>query len=356
MIKTQVVADSLSPQGDRLTSVLATFPRYILAEVNTHRMLSKNTSSSRAIPFKKMVETVANNPFIPTAFQKEHRGMQGNEYFEGGEHEQHKHNWLTMKDYAVAFAKTMGDNMLYPHLNVSKQIVNRPLEPYMWTTMLITGSEEGWDNFFFLRCPSYTFHNDEGEFVFRSKKDAIAHFGEDEVIEYEDGNKTLGILSELDWLKLNTGQAEIHMMAFAETVWDAMKESTPNKLKEGEWHIPFLDKMPEDVVKEGKVDWKTAVKIGTAMNARTSYTVVGEEKEINVEKLKGLHDTLVSQNPPHSSPAEHCAKVMTAKQHSSYKRVVNVEEDGTKVIEEGWCRNFKGFIQYRHIIETNGKI
>ena len=70
MIKAEVVADSLSPQGDRLTSLLITFPRIILAEVNTHRMLSKNTSSSRAIPFNKMVEVVQNNPFIPIAWQK----------------------------------------------------------------------------------------------------------------------------------------------------------------------------------------------------------------------------------------------------------------------------------------------
>ena len=71
MIKAQVVADSLNPQGDRLTSLLVTFPRIILAEVNTHRMLSKNTRSSRAIPFNKMVEAVQNNPFIPIAWQKE---------------------------------------------------------------------------------------------------------------------------------------------------------------------------------------------------------------------------------------------------------------------------------------------
>ena len=84
MIKTQIHAEivghSLSPQGDELISVLCTFPRIILAEVNTHRMLSKNTSSSRAIPFNKMVEAVQENPFIPIAWQKEHKGMQGTEY------------------------------------------------------------------------------------------------------------------------------------------------------------------------------------------------------------------------------------------------------------------------------------
>ena len=69
--KVNITAHSLSPQSAETISVLATFPRIILSEINTHRMLSKNTSSSRAIPFKKMVESVQNNPFIPIAWQKE---------------------------------------------------------------------------------------------------------------------------------------------------------------------------------------------------------------------------------------------------------------------------------------------
>ena len=70
-ISAEVVADSVDVRGNRLTSVLVVMPRIIIAEINTHRMLSKNTSSSRAIPFKKMVEAVKENPFIPIAWQKE---------------------------------------------------------------------------------------------------------------------------------------------------------------------------------------------------------------------------------------------------------------------------------------------
>ncbi len=79
-ISATIVADSINSQGDRLTSLLITFPRILLSEVNTHRMLSKNTSSSRAIPFNKMVEAVQNDPFIPIAWQKDHKGMQGTKY------------------------------------------------------------------------------------------------------------------------------------------------------------------------------------------------------------------------------------------------------------------------------------
>ena len=79
-ISAQIVADSKNEFGDRITTMLVTFPRYILAELNTHRMFSKNSASSRAIPFVKMLKSVKENPFIPIAWQKDHPGMQGTEY------------------------------------------------------------------------------------------------------------------------------------------------------------------------------------------------------------------------------------------------------------------------------------
>ena len=183
-ISAQVVADSLSPQGDRLTSLLITFPRIILSELLTHRMLSKNTSSSRAIPFTKMVEAVQENPFIPIAWQKEHKGMQGTEYFtEEKEIKAKTGAWLSARDNAIQSAKFLNSNLVVHEIGgedfisynqfdedsleglrakerlentkVTKQLCNRLLEPFMWTTMLITGSKEGWDNFHSLRNPIY---------------------------------------------------------------------------------------------------------------------------------------------------------------------------------------------------------
>lgn len=169
-IKAEIVGHSLSPQGDELISVLCTFPRIILAEVNTHRMLSKNTSSSRAIPFKKMVEAVQENPFIPIAWQKEHKGMQGYECITDEKNlKRIKEDWLEARDNAIYSATQLNNGfnlkdeegkyvMTKPELRVdrvTKQLVNRLLEPFMWTTMLITGSKEGWDNFHSLRNPIY---------------------------------------------------------------------------------------------------------------------------------------------------------------------------------------------------------
>ena len=148
-ISAEVVADSVDVRGNRLTSLLITFPRIILAEINTHRMLSKNTSSSRAIPFHKMVESVQNDPFVPIAWQKEHSGMQGTEYFIESEAYWNNDKWLNARDNAIKVATLLTND------KVTKQLCNRLLEPFMWTTMLITGSKEGWDNFFELRNPVY---------------------------------------------------------------------------------------------------------------------------------------------------------------------------------------------------------
>ena len=221
-ISAKIVADSISTQGDRLTSLQITFPRILLSEINTHRMLSKNTSSSRAIPFKKMVEAIENDPFIPIAWQKEHTGMQGYEYIIDEELiNQCRLNWLGAKDKAIQFAKDANYN-----LQVTKQLCNRLLEPFMWTTMLITGSREGWQNFFNLRCPDY-----EG---FKSRKEASKEF-------FEKGNIDTSKWSDLDWLHLNKGQAEIHMMMLSEAIYDCIQESVPKQLNPNEWHIPMIE-------------------------------------------------------------------------------------------------------------------
>jgi len=355
MIKAEIVGHSLSPQGDELVSVLATFPRIVLAEVNTHRMLSKNTSSSRAIPFEKMLNSIKQNPFIPIAFQKEHKGMQGNEYITDMlDLRVANREWKDAMNYAILSAQRVTD------AGITKQLANRLLEPFMWTTMLITGSKEGWENFFRLRCPQYQIPALENK-VYKSKKDVRKDI------------RFANSLSDVEWLQLNKGQAEIHMMALAEAIWDAKNESTPKQLKAGEWHIPFedkvskadiWDKIPETMTFRGI---PSKVKISTAMGARTSYTIVGEEKVINLETLIGLHDRLISQQPPHSSPFEHCARAMDDEEfYTFYKGHVQASDNtidraynhlivaDTEEQEKGygWCYNLKGFIPYRYLVDN----
>ena len=258
MISAKVIADSiLKPDYDnnpvsRITTMIVTFPRFILAEFNTHRMFSRNSASSRAIPFEKMLEVVQNNPFIPIAWQKHHKGMQGTEYFGGetcaeawslidrawgySEYEnklavdQLQKEWLNARDNAVQQAKYLSE------LEVTKQLCNRLLEPFMWHTVLVTATE--WENFFYLRCPKYSLFSENMPLEFRSRKDLLKYVNQVEAPEFKNQYDNL---TELDWLSCNKGQSEIHMMALAEAMRDAICSSEPKKLNQGDWHLPMIE-------------------------------------------------------------------------------------------------------------------
>ncbi len=336
MIKAEIVAHSLSLQGDELMSVLCTFPRIILAEVNTHRMLSKNTSSSRAIPFEKMVEAVVNDPFIHIAWKKEHKGMQGTEYFTDKQEIYNKTaNWLIAKNRAVESAIHLSES------GVTKQLCNRLLEPFMWTTMLITGSREGWDNFFKLRCPQY-----EDQItckIVKSRKEISP------LNEYEEYPKYFD--DTLGWLQINKGQAEIHMMMLSEKIYDVIQESVPIQLKENEWHIPMITDL-----ERYKLSTNDQIKLSVGRAANTSYTVVGDGKELTLEQAINIHDKCKKLN--HSSVFEHCARAMseveyTGSKKTGYSTIKKGQDDGKGY---GWCNNLKGFIPYRYFIDNKNEL
>ena len=336
-IKVEIVADSINQHGDRLTSLVLTYPRIIHAEMLTHRMFSRNASSSRAVPVQKMIEAVKNNTFCPFEFQKAHKGMQGSEYFTDEDKEDCIKLWLESAELALQQAEKMQKK------GITKQLINRILEPYQYYTALFTGTDDGWNNFFELRNPQYSFgSNTDNPKNWKSRKEAIKDFP-----EWINRN-------DFFWNTINKGQAEIHMMALAEAIWDAKNESTPKQLKVGEWHIPFEDKISSDVTlwsKDiavqskmwGKDLTNLFIKVSVAMAARTSYTVVGNEPVKSYEKWIELHDKLIAYDPLHSSPMEHCCICVTDEDYNK----------SFKGEEKGWFRNYKGFKSYRQIIEES---
>lgn len=320
MITAEIIADSLSPFGHRMTSTLDVFPRIILAEMNTHKMLSKNSASSRAIKYSKMVEAVRNTPFVPIKFMKDHSGMQGTEYLDESDSYWAKQCWLVMRDKAIEQT-----NMMHERYNVTKQMLNRWLEAAAWTKDLISGTE--WENFFALRTES---------------------------------------------------GAEIHMQATANAILEAMNASTPKRLKEGEWHIPFNDSIDPDALEQSFDNVR--IKIATAKCAQTSYTVIHDEDQgENYEKDIRLHDRLIKNG--HMSPFEHIARVMTEAEYYAFKKVIFLSEKefeiyqgsndkdtyefvwfddnepGTDVLvtEFGWCHNLRGFRSYRSMIPNENR-
>ncbi len=289
-ISASIIADSINASGNRLTTFVLRFPRIVLAELNTHRALSKNSASSRAIPFEKMLEMVKSDPFVPIKFQKDHKGMQGFEYYEGEEHDICVRDWLLARDAAVAAALNF-------KLPITKQLRNRLLEPFMWHTVILSATEL--ENFFALR----------------------AH-----------------------------GDAEIHICKLAYLMLEEYNKSQPKLLQPGEWHIPFGDTIDEDRLHKAigfedsdleesagdlfsiatmqKLLEEAKMKIAVARCARISY--FNFEGKDDYKADISLCDRLFGSVPRHLSPAEHVAQAM----------------DSSEMIG-----NFKGFKQFRKFFQ-----
>jgi hypothetical protein len=203
----RVVADSIYPNGVRLTSFEDDFWRPILAEVNTHCVLARNSASSRAIPLAKQLAKVREKPAVPMVWPAEQKGMQGGDEVDDIVGAQII--WRTAAEKAAKSAADLGA------LGIHKSIPNRLLEPFLMHKALITGT--AWDNFFMLR---------------RDKA------------------------------------AEPHLRAVAEMMYAAREESVPRELQMGEWHLPYLRDGEEDLIREEGFDPRH---ISSARCARTSY-------------------------------------------------------------------------------------
>lgn len=256
MIEAKIVADSLAPSGVRLTTFVLTYPRFIHSEFMTHRVFSRNASSSRAIPVSKSIQAVIDNPAIPLAFTKNQKGMQGGEALDGEAHEKAVQTWLWARDQAVIFAKELSD------LEVHKQYANRILEPFSHITVIVTATE--WENFFALRCHE-------------------------------------------------AAQPEIH--ALADKMAELYRDNTPKSVDVGYWHLPLLteqdikeccDVTKVRCLKDSRFSMNLAIKRSVAKCARVSYNNHDGTKNTLEQDLE-LYKRLLGNTPIHASPAEHQA-------------------------------------------------
>jgi thymidylate synthase ThyX len=203
----KVIADSINTVGDRLVTVEATMHRFVLAEFNTHRVFSRNSASSRAIPVSKQLSKVQADPAKPIEYGTNQKGMQAGEPLNRMESGQATYHWLKARDAAYISAQRLSLEM-----GVHKQVANRILEPWMWQTVIFSATEL--DGFFSQRC------------------------------------------SEL-------AQPEIRVVA--EAIRDAVDASTPKELLYGEWHLPYLQDDEQDLGLGSKK------RICAARCARVSY-------------------------------------------------------------------------------------
>lgn len=178
-ITAKIVADSVSYKGRRLTTFVLHYPRFIHAELMTHRVFSRNAASSRAIPLAKFIERVKNDPAMPVFWGANKSGMQA--AVEVDDPAAAKAWWLETRDIVL---QQVGKAI---PLNLHKQIINRVMEPWFNIETIVTSTEFGnWYNL-------------------RNEKDA---------------------------------QPEIKRLA--EEMLDIHNNSVPTLLGPGEWHLPFV--------------------------------------------------------------------------------------------------------------------
>jgi thymidylate synthase ThyX len=299
-----ILADSISPAGQRLTTFEATFPRLVLAEFNTHRVFSRNSASSRAIPVAKQLRRVLDDPYVPAHFGANQPGMQASVSLTGEKAEQARTEWLAARDSAVAHVlrlitlpgrvpvnasadelddlvaqladRVAAKDIPDAWLNVHKQLANRLLEPFMWHTLIVTSSE--WDNFWHLRTHADT-------------------------------------------------QPELQTVAvMMRDLWEA---STPQLVDHGEWHLPLTGVAgghPDDA----DLSAAQLVKVAVGRCARVSYLTHDGVRNPDADLL--LHDRLLESG--HLSPFEHPARPMTE----------------AELAEGEFTGNFRGWVPYRKLL------
>jgi thymidylate synthase ThyX len=265
MYAAKVLADSVSPCGVRLTTLQVTFPRIVLAEFNTHRMLSRNSASSRAIPVEKRIAEVEADPFVPVekriaeveadpfvpeAFGMNRPGMQAGAAVDPAMQAMSRAAWREACRRAVDGARTLVE------AGVHKQWANRLLEPFAWHTVIVTATE--WENFFALRCNE---------------------------------------------------MAQPEIRRAAEMMRDAMAASAPRKMGIGEWHLPLFgydeDGLTFNDNDPGALPMSEAIKVSVARCARVSYLTHDGRRDVDADLA--LYDRLLSSG--HMSPFEHVAYV-----------------------------------------------
>jgi thymidylate synthase ThyX len=219
MYQAKVICDSISETGKRLTTFEITFPRIVLAEFNTHRMFSRNSASSRAIPFDKQVRRVMENPFIPEQFPINISGMQPKQVIAKDDKEYNgmKERWLEICRKSLLNAHALHEGLSLDGLDgkqrIHKQLVNRLLEPFMWHTVIVTATE--FDNFFKLRT------NEQAQWEIRRIADLMYN------LYHGTRDNPINIKGE-------------NFVPTYET----------RELKVGEWHLPFISEEDNELVEE----------------------------------------------------------------------------------------------------------
>lgn len=296
-ITVKIIQDSYNPIHDsRMTTFEVEYPRFILAELNTHRALSKNSSSSRAIPVSKMLEQVKNNPALPVYWGKNKSGMQATE--EVSNKDFVESIWKLASYFASDYSGVLHSAGLH------KQLSNRITEPFQTMKTVVSGT--CFNNFFALRA-----HSD----------------------------------------------AQPEIKELAEKMLDAYNQSYPISLKKNEWHVPYVTRRLEDKFmkyfdeNDNEISVEDARIISASCCAQTSYRLANA----SLEKASDIFDKLINSKPAHSSPVEHQATPITV-DYLDHDLTTFFDIEGVTHVDRNsvpWSGNLHGWVQFRQLIKDN---
>ena len=142
----EILADSVNPIGQRVTTVQIRLPLVVWPEFLTHRTFSRNARSNRAVPSRVLISEVLRNPFVPEFWGRNQAGMQAGAELTGLRRWLARKAWLWARYPAIAAAWVMSRAGLH------KQDANRVLNPWQWIDAVVTAGEAEWQAFFALRC------------------------------------------------------------------------------------------------------------------------------------------------------------------------------------------------------------
>lgn len=302
-------------RGQSIFTLDITFPRAALAEFLTHRVFSKNTASTRAIPVKDHIKHIRENFYTP-AWTKNQSGMQGGELT--GEYVQNATDTLmVMFDQVVDAVEYLAGDQELGNCGVHKQDAGRYLEPFSYITLRFTTTQ--WKNFVWLRVD-----------------DAA----------YPPMQRIAGLIHE------------------------AILKADPMELKAGEYHVPSIRRVRDPV--SGKLHYfspendeltlEEAIALSMSLCAQQSF----RKADPSEKKTKTVLGKLFNGNKVHASPSEHQATPID----TTINRVGFVREDGknlpyvdTSAWPEGvthmdrqgalWSANYKGWIQHRQLLPNH---
>ncbi|HEY0076590.1 MAG TPA: FAD-dependent thymidylate synthase [Abditibacteriaceae bacterium] len=252
MYQAKILADSIAPCGKRLTTFEVTYPRFVHSELMTHRMFSRNSASSRAIPIEKMIQRVVDDPAMPVYWGANQKGMQAEQELSEEEKKVAIQEWLNARNDAICRVRWL------MKVNVHKQIVNRLLEPWMWITVIVSATE--YENFFHLRCHP-------------------------------------------------AAQPEIRHIA--EMMQELYRFNTPNELHHGQWHLPLTNDYDRAELGLGTptpayAATEKLMKVSVGRCARVSYLTHDGKRDLQADI--DLCERLAQSG--HWSPFEHVAQAL----------------------------------------------